>query len=125
MDLHNPVVIVPIQPVDEDTKQKAAKRFPLLRKSKKLGRRQLAQKQEEWAAVYAGIALAKQLGGQLRIPTGNRGGINHTLRRCVLAAAVDVGVLDVLPRANTNVRKRYVPGKKWRRKSGFETEQKT
>jgi hypothetical protein len=112
LSTHNPTIIVPAKPADKETRRRAAKLFPLLQKSKKLGRQQPAAKLAEWVELYAGMLEAKRLGGALRVPTGNRN-INNAVRRKVLAAAIDTEVFKESPRVSVNCRRLFGPGRKW------------
>jgi hypothetical protein len=110
----NPTITITAQPAGEETRRRAIKLFPLLQKSKKLGQQQPLAKQADWEMIYAGVLQAAQIGVPCRVPTGNRGSGNNRLRRQVLAAAVDSGVLKELPRANTNCRRCFCPGRNWK-----------
>src|SRR4051794_33774915 len=111
MIANDPIILLPIPPIDAETTQRAGKLFPLLQRTGLIGTTLQSRKQAIWDCIYAGILEAQQLGGELEIPTGNRHGKNLAIRRAILAAAVDAGVLKQLPRVGNNVRQRFVPGK--------------
>jgi hypothetical protein len=113
-DIHSPTVVIQCKPAHDNTRRRSAATFNRLRRSKQFTTRDIDGAREEWAQLYGAVDRAKCLGGLARIPTGNRFGRNHSLRRTVLAAAVDAKVLTVQSRVGDNVRQRYSPGPRWK-----------